>query len=69
MKINKQAFELIGVTLEDYLLWCEDNNLPSYLEKTKVDFFTKVKTNQIVRDSASGKLKTLRGNSKMIIRG
>ena len=42
MRINKQAFEVIGVTLEDYLLWCEDNGVPSYSEKTKKDFFAKV---------------------------
>lgn len=69
MKINKQAFELVGVTLEDYLLWCGENDLPSYSEKSKVTFFTYIKTNRIVRDSETGKLKTVHGNSKTIIRG
>ncbi len=68
MKINKQAFELIGVTLEDYLEWCKDNNKPSYAKKTKVKFFDLVKSKQIVRDKDTGKLKTLNSNNSFVIK-
>ena len=69
MKINKQAFELLGITLEDYLEWCKDNNMSAYASKTKTEFFRKVQINQIVKDKKTGKLKTLNSNNKFIIRG
>lgn len=69
MKINKQAFELLGITLEDYLTWCKDNKVPAYSSKTKTDFFRMVNIRQIVKDKKTGKLRTLNKNNKFILRG
>ncbi len=68
MKINKHAFELVGISLEDYILWCEDNNKPSYKAKTKEEFFKKIRNNQIVRDTKKGKLVSVRSDSKIVIK-
>ena len=68
MDINKQAFELIGITMEDYLDWCNDNKVSACSRKTVREFFRKVRINQIVRDSRTGKLKTLRIDCGEIIK-
>ena len=56
MTISKQALELIGCTVEDYLQWCKDNSFPSYKENTKKEFFKRINENRIVRDTESGLL-------------
>ena len=56
MTISKQALELIGCTVEDYLHWCKDNGFPSYKENTKKEFFKRINENRIVRDTESGLL-------------
>lgn len=56
MTISKQALELVGCTVEDYLQWCRDNNQPSYKETTKKEFFKRISENRIVRDSSTGLL-------------
>ena len=68
MKINKHAFELVGVSIEDYVLWCEENNKPSYKPKTKEEFFRKIRSNQIVRDTKQGKLVSVRVDSKIVLK-
>ncbi len=44
MTISKQALELVGCTVEDYLQWCSDNGFPSYKESTKKEFLDAFKT-------------------------
>ena len=56
MKINKQAFDLIDITPEEYLNWCADNNKLYNKRKTILEFFKKVKNNKIVRDNKLNKL-------------
>ncbi len=56
MTISKQALELVGCTVEDYLQWCSDNGFPSYKESTKKEFFRRIQDNVIVRDRETGKL-------------
>ena len=68
MKINKHAFELVGVTIEDYVIWCEENNRASYKAKTKKEFFEKIRNNQIVKDSKKGKLVSVRSDAKIVIK-
>lgn len=56
MYINKQALDLIGITYDDYLNWCAENNKAPYKKKTRNDFFTAIKEGRIVIDKSTGKL-------------
>jgi len=56
MTINKQALELVGVTVDEYLQWCSSSNFPSYRESTKKEFFKRINENRIVRDTKTGLL-------------
>lgn len=58
MQISKQALAIVGVTIDDYLEWCLNNNKASYKNETKKEFFTKIKEGRIVRDNATKKLIT-----------
>lgn len=53
--MNKQIFEAVGVTEQDYLDWCKRMNKPSYKKKTKEDFFARIADGRLVKD-AHGKL-------------
>ena len=44
MLLNKQLTELYGVTDEDYLAWCELNKKPSYLKKSKQEFYEYIRS-------------------------
>lgn len=56
MTINKQAFELAGVTERDYKTWCEENHKAQYKTKTKADFFARIRDGRLVKDVKTGKL-------------
>ena len=66
MTINKQALDMAGCTVEDYITWCKNNNKSSYKQSTKVEFFEKIADGRIVRDSQTGELinKRPRDNSE-----
>ena len=56
MNINKQALELVGVTVDEYLFWCKENKRPSYKEETKQDFFKRIREGKIVKDVRNQRL-------------
>ena len=56
MTISKQALEIVGVSVEEYLQWCSDNDLPAYKEKTKKEFFKRIMNDKIIRDTKTGEL-------------
>ena len=51
MKINNNALKLWNVTMDDYLAWCKENKRASYLTKTKKEFFSKLRSGRLVKDS------------------
>ena len=53
--MNKQVFKQVGVTEQDYLKWCEDNNKAHYKKETKTEFFARIQDGRLVKDS-TGKL-------------
>lgn len=55
VKINKNALKLVGVSLEDYLTWCEENHKPSYKLSSKQEFFNKINDKKLVKNN-DGKL-------------
>lgn len=55
MYINKAALKLYNVTEEDYVNWCKSKNKASYKTSVKEDFFWRLRTGRLVKDS-SGKL-------------
>lgn len=56
MKINKQAFNIAGVTEKDYIKWCEENHKAQYKQETKADFFARIQDGRLVKDARTGKL-------------
>ena len=48
MSINKQAFLFLGVTEEDYINWCKENNRPAYKNSSKREFFKQVEKNKSI---------------------
>lgn len=54
--MKDQAFHITGVTKDEYLDWCKQNDKPSYKQETKKEFFYKIRTMRLVRDSITGKL-------------
>ncbi len=56
MKISKQALELVGVTVDEYIFWCRENGFPACSEKTKVFFFAAIRDGKIVRDKRNRRL-------------
>ncbi|MDD7037761.1 MAG: hypothetical protein PUI63_00855 [Alistipes senegalensis] len=47
---------MLGITEEEYKEWCESQSLSAYKVSTKQEFFSKIQSGQIVRDSKTGKL-------------
>ena len=55
-EMNRQIFRMLGITEEEYKEWCESQSLSAYKVSTKQEFFSKIQSGQIVRDSKTGKL-------------
>ena len=53
--MNKQIYELFGVTESDYKKWCELTCKPSYKKSSKEEFFSGVISGKIAKDQ-NGKL-------------
>ena len=64
MTIKKQALDLIGVSLEQYLDYCERYNLKPNFKKTRREFFKKVSEGRIVLDTNTGQLVAKRPRSE-----
>ena len=56
MTIKKQALDLIGVSVEQYLDYCERYNLKPNFKKTRREFFKRVSEGRIVLDTRTGQL-------------
>ena len=56
MNINKQAFEIRGVTVEDYLKYCEKKKWQAYKPSSKKAFFERLDTGRLVKDAKTGEL-------------
>ena len=54
--MKDQAFIICGVTEKEYLDWCEKNNKKAYKQSTKADFFARIRSGRLARDSITGKL-------------
>lgn len=54
--MNRQIFRMLGISEEEYKEWCSNNYLVAYKISTKQEFFDKIQSGQIVRDSNTGKL-------------
>lgn len=55
MNINNQAFELHGVTVQEYLDFCKKKNWQAYKTSSKRAFFERLDDGRLVRGS-DGKL-------------
>lgn len=53
--MNKQTFELYGISEKDYEIWCDQNKKNKTSQKAKTEFFKKIINDQLVKDK-SGKL-------------
>lgn len=51
MTINRYAFELSGVTEQEYRAWCKDNNLAAYKTSTKREFFKRIQDGRLRRNA------------------
>lgn len=56
MYITQQALDIAGVTYEEYLTWCEENNKIPYKEKVRNEFFKRIFDGRIVKDSKTKRL-------------
>jgi len=56
MYITQQALDIAGVTYDEYLTWCEENNKLPYKEKVRNEFFKRIFDGRIVRDSKTQRL-------------
>lgn len=60
MTLNKRAFELAGVTVNDYKKWCKETGKPAYTKETKEDFFARIADGRLVKDSGGHLVKKYR---------
>lgn len=65
MYISEQALDLIGISYEDYLLWCETYGFAPYKKKTRKEFFKKIKDCTILKDKKTGRLITKYSRKKI----
>lgn len=56
MRVSKQAFDLVNVSYEEYILYCDFYRKDFYKKKTLVNFFTGIREGTIVRDLTKGML-------------
>lgn len=56
MQINKRSLEVVGVTYEEYIDWCDKNKLIDNKKKTIKLFFEKIRNGQLVRNSKNGEI-------------
>lgn len=48
--MNKQISKQVGITEEDYKLWCKKNGKIHYKKETKSEFFKLIQDKEIVKD-------------------
>ena len=56
MVVSKATLELVGITREEYIEWCKENNFPSYKKSTLSEFFARIREGRIIRDQRTRKL-------------
>ncbi len=57
MKINKSSLKLVNVEYEEYIQWAINNHLKPYDKSTFELFFKLIRTNELVRDKYTKKLR------------
>ena len=57
--LNRLAYDITGITEEQYRKWCAKNQLPHYKKETKLEFFKKVQSGKIVKNEV-GELVTIK---------
>lgn len=55
MFMNRQCFEITGVTEKDYLDWCKEKKKSPYRTSSKREFFARINDGRLVKDK-DGKL-------------
>ena len=56
MYINRQALIISGVSNDDYLTWCTENDKKPYEVKVRKEFFERILNERLVRDGKTGHL-------------
>lgn len=56
MRVSKQAFNLVNVSYEEYLIYCDIYRKDFYKKKTLVSFFEGIREGTIIRDLQKGML-------------
>lgn len=64
MNVNKQAFALRGVTVDDYLAWCKKKNRTKSKSSNMREFFQRIDDKRLVKDPTTGELKEKRPRRK-----
>lgn len=60
--MNNKIYKLLGVTENDFKIWCKENKREAYKLANKREFFAKVIDKQLVRDPETKRLVKSRGN-------
>lgn len=62
--MKQKAFYITGVTIAEYEAWCKETHRPPYRFASKQEFFYRIRTGKLCRDSITGKLITKRAKGK-----
>lgn len=49
--MNKNAFKIAGVSEKDYRVWCIENKKLYYKAEVKKEFFSKIQSGLLIKDS------------------
>ena len=61
MNVNKSLFDMVNVTYEEYIEWAINNHLKPKEKSTVKFFFEQIRSNQLVRDKYTKKLRKRQG--------
>ena len=56
MAINKTAFELVGVSYQNYVDWCKKTNRRISSTESKREFFARIKDGKLAKNPYTGEL-------------
>ena len=62
--MKQQAFYITGTTYDEYVAWCKENSKPTYRYASKQEFFRRIRTGRLCRDSVTNKLVVKRVKDK-----
>lgn len=58
MYITQQALDIVGVTYDEYIEWCENTGKMPYKKSVRKEFFQKIFEGRLVRDSITKRIIT-----------